>query len=732
MQNTDKTTDDGITLRTRKSFDFLVDDLDEDTYLIKEDLKFNVKPRVSSLNDLTLNESNILQNNTINEKNSTKKIFGKSSIKKQLQFKILSEPIRENLEPRTSLSKSTGNLHEQLNKLKHDELQKRRMSSTQSLKSNSNYSSFCLSFDEFKKNLNSFKSSVYKVLERPSGLKGLVYRLFIFTLILGSILTGALTTVKSLDQWSFKLLLTYEIFVTCYFSLEFFLRLWCVGQRSAFKGFNGRIRFILRPLQLIEMTLIIISVIILATGSLIEEKNKEVLFQTTALSALRFSQIFRFLYIDRQAQTWIILSKVIKKHRFELLSCIYIGVIILLFSSYLVLYFEKPLSEKDGYFHTYADAMYWSIITMATIGYGDRSPRTFGGKIVSTTLCIVGVAFWTLPGGIIGSGFALKVEQKNKKKQFNRLLPAAATLIQSWWRMKATLSMSSSNVSCLVATVATFDISKPIYSTSLRRLKRHLDSVNSANEEMNSYFVGLDSPKDTLLSSKENKPDRNLEKNQIYNQKDFVFIDSSDEMEAKNEVNELKKMNSPTRPLYNQLSSESNYSNDESILMKLSPEHLIIIRTILLLKFFRAQKKFKLAFKPYDFKDVIEQYTQGNMDILLKMKDLQRKIDQMNASNRVLNNELIINNSPSSEFKFIQPNFLSASLKSPQTEVTRSSLGRKEMKRLLSLSHDTPTRDKPSNVNQNDINSINQRMERIEIGLEDLAQKINKLLSTKS
>jgi hypothetical protein len=105
------------------------------------------------------------------------------------------------------------------------------------------------------------------------------------------------------------------------------------------------------------------------------------------------------------------------------------------------------------------------------------------------------MAFWTLPGGIIGSGFAFKIEEKNKKNQLNRLLPAAATLIQSWWRMKATLNIysSPSSASCLIATVSTFNISKPIYSSSLRRLKRHLDQNNGAmNEEVNHFFSGLD------------------------------------------------------------------------------------------------------------------------------------------------------------------------------------------------------------------------------------------------
>jgi hypothetical protein len=123
----------------------------------------------------------------------------------------------------------------------------------------------------------------------------------------------------------------------------------------------------------------------------------------------------------------------VKKHKFELITSVYIALVLVLFSSYLILIVEKDYSNKNnGMFENYADALYWSIITMTTIGYGDKSPQTFYGKIITNTLCIFGIGFWTLPGGVIGSGFALKVEQKNKKKQFNRLLPAAASYIQAW------------------------------------------------------------------------------------------------------------------------------------------------------------------------------------------------------------------------------------------------------------------------------------------------------------
>jgi hypothetical protein len=212
-------------------------------------------------------------------------------------------------------------------------------------------------------------------------------------------------------------------------------------------------------------------------------------------------------------------------------------------------------------------------------------------------LCIVGVAFWTLPGGIIGSGFALKVEQKNKQKQFNRLLPAAASLIQAWWRMKVTLVLSTSKSSCLAATISTFDLSKPLYSSSLRRLQKHLDPSSCG---LNEYFANLDAPQ----SGRSSHP---------------PF------------VSEKIKLNSE-QPTLTNFSDISFSENDSSVLLQLSPEHLILIRTILLLRFWTARHKFKLAFKPYDFKDVIDQYTQGNMDIMLKMKDLQRKLDRVSSS----------------------------------------------------------------------------------------------------
>lgn len=188
--------------------------------------------------------------------------------------------------------------------------------------------------------------------------------------------------------------------------------------------------------------------------------------------------------------------------------------------------------------------------------------------------------------------------------------------------MKATIFISSSNVSCLVATVSTFDVSKPIYSSSLRRLKRRLDSNSYNYEEMASFFGGLDAPTVRLERTPDKQrpgfglgpigddEDEEAALNRVSASSSAGIATNQDpaqnSVSMRNQQQEQQEQPLLQRQSSSRYDGSSHSSNatthDDSVLMQLSPEHLMLIRTILLLKFFVARRKFKLAFKPYDFK----------------------------------------------------------------------------------------------------------------------------------
>ena len=211
------------------------------------------------------------------------------------------------------------------------------------------------------------KRRAHKMLEKPTGHLAFFHYLFNFSLILLSILFSAFTTIKTVKASSECLLFYIEIFVITHFFLEYCLRVWSCDALQQYKGFNGKIRFMLKPIMIIELLVFMFgSILIILSASNKKyfnmQQNKITHFSPIVFSLLSLLQLVRLLYVDRKASTWSILHDVCHKHKFELLSSVYIGFITMLLSSYLIYFCEK--SVPDTLFRTYSDAVYWSIITV--------------------------------------------------------------------------------------------------------------------------------------------------------------------------------------------------------------------------------------------------------------------------------------------------------------------------------------------------------------------------------
>uniref|UniRef100_A0A4W4GUR0 Ion transport domain-containing protein n=1 Tax=Electrophorus electricus TaxID=8005 RepID=A0A4W4GUR0_ELEEL len=249
---------------------------------------------------------------------------------------------------------------------------------------------------------------LYNVLERPRAW-AFVYHAFVF-LIIHSM------WYKKSDSSA-----VLEFVMIVVFGLEYIIRIWSAGCCCRYRGWQGRLRFARKPFCVIDIIVLIASIAVVSAGS---QGN---IFATSALRSLRFLQILRMVRMDRRGGTWKLLGSVVYAHSKELVTAWYIGFLVLIFSSFLVYLVEKEFNKQ---FATYADALWWGTITLTTIGYGDKTPQTWPGRLLSAGFALLGISFFALPAGILGSGFALKVQEQHRQKHFEKRRNPAASLIQ--------------------------------------------------------------------------------------------------------------------------------------------------------------------------------------------------------------------------------------------------------------------------------------------------------------
>ncbi|CAF0890295.1 unnamed protein product [Adineta ricciae] len=269
-----------------------------------------------------------------------------------------------------------------------------------------------------------FSLFLYRLFEQTP-----IYAYVLFFVFTFATYVGTLTTYDEHRTASVPVLFYIELSIFVYCLIEFILRIYASNAKERYCGMQGKRRFFLEHYLIFDFLLLVCYGIVFL-WNFAKFYHSHALF----LHALRFLQLFRFIPLDRYIGSIPLIWKIVRQYRRVLLATVYMCFLLMLPTAYLLWIVERSIKTNDLYFfQTYTDSLWFTINSMATIGYGDTWPQTLIGRLLTATLCCIGVVLWTLPAGIISAGLTSVDEKRHARKQ---LYGPAARFILAWWRLQ--------------------------------------------------------------------------------------------------------------------------------------------------------------------------------------------------------------------------------------------------------------------------------------------------------
>lgn len=246
------------------------------------------------------------------------------------------------------------------------------------------------------------KSRTFEILEKasPGDILSRVFDVFIMALISLNVVAVILETVGSLASQYMRLFRSFEVFSITVFTIEYLLRIWTCNVDDRFKGsIKGRIRFALTPLALVDLMAILPFYIPMV-----------IRLDLRFIRVVRLVRLFRMFKVGRYSESMRILGNVLRQKKEELAIVLFVGSILLIVASSLMYLAEN--AAQPQVFSSIPAAMWWGVATLTTVGYGDIYPVTSIGKLLGTTIAVLGIGMFALPAGILGSGFLEEVQRR--------------------------------------------------------------------------------------------------------------------------------------------------------------------------------------------------------------------------------------------------------------------------------------------------------------------------------
>jgi len=223
---------------------------------------------------------------------------------------------------------------------------------------------------------------------------------FFSLLILFNVVAVTLESVEALHEKYDRIFHYFELFSILIFTVEYSLRVWVAPlkyENGVTASYIARMKYVFSVNGIIDFLSIIPFYL-------------QFMLPGLDLRILRTLRLLRILKLSTYNSALSDLIEAIREERRSFIAAGYIFVVMFIIASSLIYFAEHQ--NHPTHFNSIPDSMYWALITLTTVGYGDVTPVTALGKLISVISAMGGVIVVALLTGIIASSFSLQMERR--------------------------------------------------------------------------------------------------------------------------------------------------------------------------------------------------------------------------------------------------------------------------------------------------------------------------------
>ena len=252
-------------------------------------------------------------------------------------------------------------------------------------------------------NLANMRSYIFQLIEGSAhqSSKAKLINIFLIILIIVNVFAVILESDKNISARYSEEFMLFELFSVSIFSVEYLLRLWTCVESFRFKEYStvqARIHYIFSPIALIDLLAILPFFISL--------------FLTVDLRYLRLIRVLRLLKLTHYFKGFTVFLTVLRKELKSITAAIMVMMFLVIIAAGLMYTLENEAQPEV--FGNILHSLWWAVVTMTTVGYGDVTPVTLLGKMVATFIMLIGVGLVALPAGMLAARFGDELRERKR------------------------------------------------------------------------------------------------------------------------------------------------------------------------------------------------------------------------------------------------------------------------------------------------------------------------------